>query len=285
MKNLLAIILLLSSFSAFAENRGVAAVLGLKDSSVADAVESGAGEAWNKFEKENDATLRKMNEEKSVFLRNAPHRESAPEAPAKVEVARERGGVQAQLRRTEVEKERNLALQQLEFRRNVEDAMKRILSFSPSIRPGAERAEVPRAVDAMPESQIQGVEVAPASPRDRLLQSAANRPSPFRGVSHPSEEWQGAPSRSEESVSDPRDSSPERFQASPDDDEGKPVRVSATGDSDGADFPVINMRQGSRKAAPAITKISGVGKGPEGTSSYLKALPGLQSNPQNHSGF
>lgn len=239
----LAFVAALASSPALAENRGVAAALGLKDSAVADAVESGAGQVWNKAEKEKDPTFRTMNQETSLFLQNAPRREPA----AQIQQPKEKRGFAAEQRRNEVEKERDFALQQLEFRRSVEDAMKQILSFSPAIRAGAERAEPQRPVQVATDTQVSGADPEPLSARDRLLQSASGGNSPFRGVSIPNE-FQGEGVRVESVQIDQRITGPAAlpFESSAEDDEGKPVRVSLTG-TNGADFPVIDLRQGSRR--------------------------------------
>ena len=83
---------------------------------------------------------------------------------------------------------------------------------------------------------------------------------------------------------DQRVVAPSRFESSSDDDEGKPVRISYSGDSNGADFPVISMRRGSRKPAPSAIPVIPVLGGNDSAAPptmFLKALPGLQS-PQAH---
>ncbi len=140
----LLVVALLLSAQAVAEHAGGAAALGLEDSPVAAAVESGVGRPWNQTERANDPTIQKMNAETSYFLQNAPRPVAAVEiaAPKKINL----------------EAERDLALQQVDFRQNVEGAMKQILSFSPA-------AQVNPPVEEAP------VETAPLTARERLVRS------------------------------------------------------------------------------------------------------------------
>jgi hypothetical protein len=275
MKHLLtALLVSLISAPALAENSGVAAALGLEDSSVAAAVESGARQNIHHSEKEKDPTIRTMNEETSVFLRNAPRR-----AEVVADVApREASFGTVEKIRTQKEVERDLALQQLEFRRNVEDAMKRILSFSPSVRNG-ERAALPRPDTSLPDTPVSApIDPAPLSARDRLLQSASGNVSPFRSLSIPNE-FREAP-QVEQSPVDERVTAPARFEASPDDDDGKPVRVSTTGESSGAESTIISMRRNSRKDSPST-----ISRVPTPNGKHSDTLPPLVGLPKTTRGF
>ncbi len=213
----------------------VAQVLGLKDADIAAAVETGAGDYIDHASRAKDATRKEMNAETSYFLRNAPDAASRRET---------RRAVVAEPRKTQAEVERDAALQQLEFRRNVEDAMKQILGFNPVTRPESQIQPEALALEAAVGQPV------PVDSRDRLVHSAV-RHNPFRPQQELPRGFRDAPRVDTTQQIDQRVMAPARYEASPDDDDGKPVRLGLSGDSSGADFPVISMRRGSRKAVPS----------------------------------
>jgi hypothetical protein len=255
---------------AFGEDRGVAAALGLQAASVAEAVESGASQRWNQFERDRDPTIQKMNAETSLFLRNAPQvRPVEPKAEPRTDNPAFRV-------KTEAEQERDLALQQLEFRRNVEDAMKRILSFSPSVR----RADEPVPQPELAPAREPEFPPAPLSARERLLQSVA-----AGGERLPEADYPQAPEqayeRPERVEIDTRVVGPARFEASPDDDIGKPVRLGLSGNGGGQDSPVISMRRNSRKENPGeVPTIPALREKVSGAPIGLVLVPGLPGGHQ-----
>lgn len=279
----LLVMALVSVGAARGEDSSVARALGLKSREAAAALESGATRAWNQGDRELDPTRQKMNAETSVFLRNSPgaSREiAAALKPYEASLAPRAGRIPP---KNAADVERDLALQQLEFRQNVEGAMKRILSFSPTVRSGAQGNSEPSLQP----------EMVPAGAHDRLIQSAVGAPSPFRTIDVPREAREIQPEPNPVVLPDVDERVPSRgaqFEPTAEDDEGKPVRVGVSGDFGGADFPVISMRRGSRKANPAAIPILPALRDVNGSEAQLQlqALPkgaGLPSLPDTTGHF